>query len=118
MKNSFGNSITVTLFGESHGAAIGAVVDGLAPGIKINDEYIAARLAERRPSGKISTARVEADEYEILSGVFGGCTTGTPLTLIIRNNNTKSADYASLRDVPRPSHADYTAEVKYGGYQD
>ena len=118
MKNSFGNSITVTLFGESHGAAIGAVVDGLAPGIKINDKYIAARLAERRPSGKISTARVEADEYEILSGVFGGYTTGTPLTLIIRNNNTKSADYASLRDVPRPSHADYTAEVKYGGYQD
>lgn len=118
MKNSFGNSITVTLFGESHGAAIGAVVDGLAPGIRIDDEYIAARLCERRPAGKISTSRVEADEYEILSGVFDGFTTGTPLTLIIRNNNTKSCDYAALRDVPRPSHADYTAEVKYGGYQD
>ena len=118
MKNSFGSSIAVTLFGESHGAAIGAVVDGLAPGIKIDHEYIAARLTERRPSGKISTARVEADEYEILSGEFGGYTTGTPLTLIIRNKDTHSSDYSELLDKPRPSHADYAASVKYGGYQD
>ncbi len=118
MKNTFGNSISVTLFGESHGAAIGATVDGLAPGIKIDDEYIKARLAERRPAGKISTARVEADEYEILSGAYLGYTTGTPLTIIIRNKNVKSEDYSTLADMPRPSHADYTASVKYGGYQD
>ena len=70
MKNSFGNSLTITLFGESHGEYIGAVLDGIAPGIKINDEYIASKLALRRPSGMISTARVEADEYSIVSGVF------------------------------------------------
>ena len=118
MKNTFGNQVSITLFGESHGTAIGAVIDGLAPGIKIDDDYIAARLTERRPSGKISTARVEPDEYKIISGVFGGYTTGTPLTLVIENKNTSSGDYAALADVPRPSHADYTASVKYRGYQD
>ena len=118
MKNTFGNSISVTLFGESHGAAIGAVIDGLAPGIKIDREYIKERLNERRPAGAISTSRVEEDEYEILSGAFNDRTTGTPLTLIIRNKNTKSKDYSSLLDMPRPSHADYTASVKYHGYQD
>lgn len=118
MKNTFGNSVTVTLFGESHGEAIGAVVDGLAPGIKIDYDYISSCLAQRRPSGKISTPRVEADEYEILAGAFRGHTTGTPLTIVIKNSNKKSADYSSLADMPRPSHADYTAGVKYRGYQD
>ena len=118
MKNSFGNNISLTLFGESHGEAIGAVLDGIASGIRIDEEYIRARLDERRPTGKISTARRESDEYEILSGVFCGYTTGTPLTIIIRNKNTKSGDYSALRDTPRPSHADYAAEVKYRGYQD
>lgn len=118
MKNTFGNSISVTLFGESHGEAIGAVIDGLAPGIMIDHEYIEKRLTERRPSGKISTSRVEPDKYEILSGVFEGYTTGTPLTVIIRNTSTKSADYKSLYDTPRPSHADYTARAKYNGYAD
>lgn len=118
MKNSFGNSLTVTLFGESHGEAIGAVVDGISPGIKISDEYIREKIARRRPMGKISTSRVEADEYRIVSGVFNGYTTGTPLTIIIENKNTKSSDYSSLLDKPRPSHADYTADVKYHGYQD
>ena len=118
MKNSFGGSITVTLFGESHGAAIGAVVDGLAPGIRIDDEYIKRRLDERRPQGRISTARHEADEYEIISGAFNGYTTGSPLTLVIRNTNTSSKDYSGLCDTPRPSHADYTAGGKYRGYQD
>lgn len=118
MKNTFGNSLTVTLFGESHGEAIGAVLDGISPGIKISDEYIKEKLARRRPAGKISTSRVEADEYRIISGVFNGYTTGTPLTIIIENKNTKSKDYSSLRDTPRPSHADFTAEVKYNGFQD
>ena len=118
MKNSFGNNITVTLFGESHGECIGAVVDGLAPGIKIDFDYINKKMALRRPSGKISTGRVEADEYKIVSGEFCGFTTGTPLTVIIPNTNVRSGDYSSLKDKPRPSHADYTAEVKYHGYQD
>ena len=118
MKNSFGNSITVTLFGESHGEYIGAVLDGLAPGMKIDQEYIQAKLALRRPSGKISTARVEADEYEIASGVFNGYTTGTPLCILIKNTNKKSADYGTAMDIPRPGHADYTAREKYHGFED
>ena len=118
MKNSFGSSITVTLFGESHGEYIGAVVDGLAPGMIIDHEYIKQKLALRRPSGKISTARVEADEYIIASGEFEGRTTGTPLTVLIPNTNKKSSDYKSLTVKPRPSHADYTAICKYHGYSD
>lgn len=118
MKNVFGNAITVTLFGESHGSMIGAVLDGIAPGIAIDREYIEKKLSMRRPSGKISTARVEADKYEIVSGVYNGYTTGTPLTVLIENTNTKSSDYCELSDKPRPGHADYTAGIKYLGYQD
>lgn len=118
MKNSFGNSLTITLFGESHGEYIGAVLDGIAPGIKINEEYIASKLALRRPSGMISTSRVEADEYSIVSGVFMGYTTGTPLCILIPNTNKKSADYGEALDIPRPGHADYTARAKYHGYED
>lgn len=118
MKNTFGNSLTVTLFGESHGEYIGAVLDGIAPGIKIDRENINKRLAQRRPSGKISTARVEADEYIIASGEHQGYTTGTPLTVLIPNTNRKSSDYEKLALTPRPSHADYTAECKYHGFQD
>ncbi len=118
MKNTFGNSLTVTIFGESHGAAIGAVIDGISPGVKIDSEYINAKLEQRKPRGKISTKRHEADAYEILSGVFDGYTTGTPICLIIKNENVKSADYSDLKIHPRPSHADYTAECKYHGYQD
>jgi chorismate synthase len=118
MKNSFGNSLTITLFGESHGEYIGAVLDGIAPGIKINDEYIASKLALRRPAGMISTARVEADEYSIVSGVFMGYTTGTPLCILIPNTNRKSADYGEALDIPRPGHADYTARAKFHGYED
>lgn len=116
MKNTIGTSVTVTLFGESHGVAIGAVVDGIAPGIPVNYEYINKKLSQRRPSGKISTSRVEADEYQIVSGVFNGYTTGTPLTLIIPNTNTNSKAYTP--EIPRPGHADLTAEYKYHGYQD
>jgi len=118
MKNSFGSSVTVTLFGESHGEYIGATVDGIAPGIRIDEAYIKSKLAQRRPQGKISTARVEEDNYSIISGVVNGYTTGTPLTVIIPNTNKRSEDYDSLRTLPRPSHADYTAECKYHGYQD
>ena len=82
MKNTFGNSISLTLFGESHGAYIGAVLDGLAPGISINEDFIRSQLDKRRPVGKIGTARHEADEFQIVSGAFEGKTTGTPLTIL------------------------------------
>ena len=118
MKNTFGSSISVTLFGESHGEAIGAVLDGLPPAIKIDTDYIDKKLSERRPYGKLSTARVEKDNYRIVSGVFNGYTTGTPLTILIENENTVSKNYDQIKVCPRPSHADYTAECKYHGYQD
>ncbi len=118
MKNTFGNSVSITLFGESHGEAIGAVIDGLSAGIRVDREYIDKKLLQRRPAGKCSTARVEADNYSIVSGIFNGYTTGTPLTLIIPNENTSSKDYSELKMTPRPGHADYTAECKYHGFQD
>ena len=119
MKNSFGNSLTLTLFGESHGEYIGAVLDGLTPGIKIDHSAIGDALAKRRPKvGNASTSRVEADNYKIISGEYNGYTTGTPLTLIIPNENKKSGDYSALENKPRPSHADYAAQMKYHGYQD
>ncbi len=118
MKNTYGQSVSVTIFGESHGPEIGAVIDGLAPGIKVNVEYIKNCLELRQPFGKISTSRYEADEFRIVSGIFNGYTTGTPLTILIPNKDIKSADYSSLVDLPRPSHADYTGACKYHGYQD
>ena len=118
MKNTFGNSISLTIFGESHGKSIGAVIDGIAPGIKIDAEHINKKLMQRQAFGKISTARHEADAFEIVSGEFNGYTTGTPLTIIIQNTSTSSKDYTQFVDTPRPSHADYTAELKYHGFQD
>lgn len=118
MKNTFGNSVSITIFGESHGKAIGAVIDGLAPGIEIDEEYIAHMLTLRRPAGKISTSRKETDQYDIISGVYEGKTTGTPITIIIPNENVQSKDYSKLQGIARPSHADYTAECKYHGFQD
>ncbi|MBE7046234.1 MAG: chorismate synthase [Ruminococcaceae bacterium] len=118
MKNTFGQSLCVTLFGESHGEAIGVVIDGLTPGIKIDELRIRHFLSLRRPSGKISTKRVEPDNFRIVSGVFDGYSTGTPLTIIIENTSTRSRDYEKTRYLMRPSHADYTAECKYHGFQD
>lgn len=118
MKNTFGDVLTVTLFGESHGAAVGAVIDGLAPGIKTDAEFIARQLDLRRPSGEISTARRESDEFRIVSGVKNGYTCGTPVCVIIENQDTKSGDYKALCDLPRPSHADFTAREKYHGFED
>lgn len=118
MKNTFGNNMSITLFGESHGAYIGAVLDGLAPGIKIDDEFIASQLTLRRPAGKISTARQEADQYQIVSGAYEGRTTGTALTIIIPNSSQHSKDYSKTRAIARPGHADYTAYCKYHGYED
>jgi chorismate synthase len=118
MKNTYGNNVTVTLFGESHGEYIGAVIDGLAPGIEIDHAYIAHMLTLRRPNGNISTARREADAFKIISGVVENRTTGTPLTVLIPNEDVRSGDYLQIKTVARPSHADYTAECKYHGYQD
>ncbi len=116
MKNTFGQSVAVTLFGESHGPAIGAVVDGLAPGIPVDEDFIRAQLALRRPQGETSTARREPDPFQIVSGVFEGRTCGTPLTILIPNAQAHSRDYQ--KELPRPGHADLTAQMKYHGYQD
>ena len=118
MKNTFGNSVSVTLFGESHGKAIGVVIDGLAPGMTVDTDFISKQLSRRRPQGNISTPRKEKDEFEILSGVFDGKTTGTPLCIMIPNEDKKSADYDKTRFLARPSHADFTANAKYHGFED
>ncbi len=116
MKNTFGQSITVTLFGESHGPAVGAVIDGLTPGLPVSEQEIARQLTRRRPSAAIDTARQEDDAFRILSGVFSGQTTGTPICIVIPNENTRSRDYTY--GLARPAHADYTAFCKYHGYED
>lgn len=116
MKNTLGQNMTVTLFGESHGAAVGAVIDGLAPGIPVSMEDMERLLARRRPASALDTPRRESDPVQILSGVFEGHTTGTPLCLIIPNENTRSSDYHY--GLARPSHADYTAFCKYHGFED
>ncbi len=118
MKSTIGDAISVTLFGESHSAAIGAVVEGLAPGIKLDLDFIAAQMDKRRPKGKISTGRHEADEIRFVSGFFNGYTTGTPLCLMIENQSQRSGDYEAAKALARPSHADYTAYEKYMGFQD
>ncbi len=116
MKNTFGQSVLTTVFGESHGDAVGVIIDGLAPGIDVDNDFIAYQLSKRRPSGKTDTPRREMDNFQILSGVFNGKTTGTPIAIVIPNENTKSSDYNY--GIARPSHADYTAYAKYHGYED
>lgn len=118
MKNTFGNSISVTIFGESHGKAIGAVLDGVAPGVEVNEEFIKTILLRRKPVGAISTSRREDDNFSIVSGVLNGKTTGTPICIVIENNDTRSQDYSAFSSAARPSHADYTANCKYHGYED
>ncbi len=118
MKNTLGNVLTVTLFGESHGSAIGAVIDGMAPGVAVDMEYINTKLALRRPSGKISTGRREADPIQFQSGVYNGYTTGTPICILIPNADTHSSDYSQLYGKARPGHADYPAYCKYHGFED
>lgn len=118
MKNTFGNSITVTLFGESHGEEMGAVLDGIAPGIPVNQDSIRRALSQRRPSGACATSRTETDDFRIVSGVFEGKTTGAPLCILIPNEDKRSAAYAENARKARPGHADYTAQCKYHGFQD
>lgn len=118
MKNTIGSSVALTVFGESHGVGVGAVLDGLAPGIAVDEEFIRSQLSLRRPVGKISTPRVEMDDFVIQSGVFEGKTTGTPICIFVPNKNTKSSDYGENRFKARPGHADFTAFNKYHGFED
>lgn len=114
-----GKHIQVSVFGQSHSKAIGAVIDGLPAGVKIDSEKVAAFMRRRAPgNAKYATKRREADESVVLSGLVDGVTCGAPLGFLIENTNTRSGDYDNLRAVPRPGHADYTANVRYGGYQD
>ena len=107
--NSIGKSFIVTTFGESHGKALGCIIDGCPPGITISEQDIQVELDKRRPgSNAFTTQRIEKDKVQILSGIFEGKTTGTPIGMIIFNEDQKSEDYDNLKDVFRPSHADYT----------
>lgn len=113
--NTFGNLFSVTTFGESHGPAIGGVIDGMPSGIEVDMEFIQTQLNRRRPGqNPLTTARKEPDKVELLSGVFEGKTTGCPIGFVIQNTNQHSHDYENLRHVFRPSHADYTYTMKYG----
>ena len=119
MSGMWGNKIKVSIFGESHGNAIGINIDGLPSGLEINLEDIAYEMRRRAPGkSPLSTARSEDDIPEILSGYFNGKTTGTPLCAIIRNTNTRSKDYSLLKDVMRPGHADYSGNIRYNGFND
>ena len=118
MKNTLGHSVSLTLFGESHGEKIGVVLDGMAPGIEVDMEDILAQVELRKPYGRISTQRKEGDFPRIVSGVFEGKTTGTPICILIDNENTKSKDYSKTKDLARPGHADYTGFEKYHGFAD
>lgn len=115
MGNSYGKLFTITTFGESHGKAIGAVIDGCPAGLEVNEEIIQVDLDRRKPGqSKITTQRKEADQVQILSGVFEGKTTGSPIGLLIQNADAKSKDYSHIADKFRPSHADFTYQQKYG----
>ena len=117
--NTFGRTIGLTIFGESHGLSIGAVLDGLPSGEAIDWDAVRAEMARRAPGkNKMSTARSEKDAFEVQSGFFNGHTTGTPLCAIIRNSDQHSRDYDQLRHIMRPGHADYSGKIRYGGFND
>ncbi len=113
--NTFGNIFRLTCFGESHGRALGGVIDGCPAGVVVDEEFVQSELDRRRPGqSSLTTSRNEADKVEFLSGIFEGKTTGTPIGFVIYNTNQHSSDYANIKDVFRPSHADYTYTEKYG----
>jgi len=116
--NSFGTLFRVSIFGESHGPAIGISIDGIPAGIEFSEADMEKDITRRKPGAAGTTPRVEADSPEILSGVFNGRTTGAPMTIIFRNSNTRSGDYESLKAHPRPGHADFTAMKKFHGFND
>ena len=118
MSSTIGNRIRLTLSGESHGKFMMATLDGLASGIEVDRDYIDKILLERRPKSIASSARREADEYEIISGVFNGFTTGAALTILMKNSDVDSSSYEKIKDLARPSQADYPAFIKYKGFND
>ncbi len=119
MSSTYGNKIKISIFGQSHSEAIGVTIDGLPAGFSIDMEKLQVFMNRRAPGqSKYTTSRKEADVPAFLSGLVDGVTCGAPLTAIIRNTNTRSSDYDNIRDIPRPGHADFTAHVKYGGFED
>ncbi len=119
MSSVFGKNIKISIFGQSHSEAIGVVIDGFPAGMKIDEEHLLSFMARRAPgSGRHATARRESDTPRFISGVVDGVTCGAPICAVIENNDTRSKDYEKLRDVPRPSHADFAAYVKYGKHHD
>lgn len=119
MSGIWGNKLKVSIFGESHGNAVGITIDGLPSGVELDLDFIKGEIKRRAPGqDDLSTPRKEADEFEILSGFFNGKTTGTPICAIIRNTNTQSGDYKNLKAAMRPGHSDYTGFVKYNGFND
>ncbi|MBO4635463.1 MAG: chorismate synthase [Bacteroidales bacterium] len=116
--NTFGNRFRVSIFGESHGPLVGVTIDGVLPGMPLSEEDFTQDLARRKAGAKGTTPRKESDIPEIVSGVFDGHTTGAPLTILFRNENTRSEDYEQFRKNPRPGHADFTANIKFGGFND
>ncbi len=118
MENSFGKLFTITSFGESHGTCIGIVVDGCPAGLPIAEEDIQREVDKRKPTSPVATTRAEEDKVEILSGIFNGHTTGAPICLLIWNKDIDSSEYERGRFLPRPGHADYTADMKYGDFND
>lgn len=119
MSSTIGENLKLSIFGQSHGAAIGMTLDGIPAGLPVDFEKLQVFLNRRAPGqNDWSTPRKEEDRPEFLAGILDGYTCGAPIAAVIRNNNTKSKDYSNLYDIPRPGHADYTAQVKYGGFQD
>jgi chorismate synthase len=116
--NHIGRLFQINIYGESHGGGVGILLDGVTPGIPLTEEDFLLELSRRKAGGLGTTPRIKADEVHIISGVFNGYTTGAPILLSFVNSNTKSKDYSNLIDQPRPSHADYTAHIKYDGYND
>lgn len=116
--NSFGNKFKITVYGASHEDSMGVIIDGVVPGIKINYSMIDEDLSRRRPKDVGTTKRVEEDIYIVKNGVFNGFTTGAPINIEIPNTNTRTKDYSNIIDHPRPSHADFVANIKYNGFND
>ena len=115
MGSTFGKIFKIATFGESHGVGIGVIIEGCPAGVDFDPDFIQSELTRRKPGqSRITTQRKEADEFEVLSGVFEGKTTGTPIAMIIRNEDQRSKDYSHIAAQFRPSHADYTYQVKYG----
>ncbi|MDX9782193.1 MAG: chorismate synthase [Bacteroidales bacterium] len=116
--NRFGNRFRISIFGESHGAGLGVVIDGVPSGLALSEDDFSADLSRRRAGAKGTTPRIEADKVNIISGIFNGHTTGTPITLLFSNDNARPCDYEKFINQPRPGHADFTTREKFGNYSD